>query len=133
MTSAPPQMRSPAFIARNRPAKSSLNPSNPPSSVSNAGNSPPASPPHWMSSLTPASQTHKLAFPNFLSYVRPKLPLQIAATVNTAMPRGPGEAFSMQSINPIDRDALRDQFRNAQPFPFFYIDNFLKEDFDVEE
>ena len=35
----------------------------------------------------------------------------------------------MQSINPIDRDALRDQFRHAQPFPFFCIDNFLKEDF----
>jgi hypothetical protein len=35
----------------------------------------------------------------------------------------------MHLINPIDRDALRDQFRNAQPFPFFCIDNFLEEHF----
>jgi Rps23 Pro-64 3,4-dihydroxylase Tpa1-like proline 4-hydroxylase len=32
-------------------------------------------------------------------------------------------------INPIDQDALRDQFRNAQPYPHFKIDNFLNEEF----
>lgn len=35
-------------------------------------------------------------------------------------------------INPIDRDALRDQFKNAQPFPYFNIDNFLNEQFAEE-
>jgi len=33
------------------------------------------------------------------------------------------------AINPIDRDALRAQVRAAKPFPFFQVDNFLKEDF----
>jgi Rps23 Pro-64 3,4-dihydroxylase Tpa1-like proline 4-hydroxylase len=28
-------------------------------------------------------------------------------------------------INPLDREALRNQFRNAQPFPYMVIDNFL--------
>lgn len=32
-------------------------------------------------------------------------------------------------IAPIDRDALRDQVRNSQPFPHFCIDNFLMPDF----
>src|SRR3954453_19599594 len=32
-------------------------------------------------------------------------------------------------INPIDQDALRDQFRNAPPYPHFKIDNFLTEEF----
>jgi Rps23 Pro-64 3,4-dihydroxylase Tpa1-like proline 4-hydroxylase len=32
-------------------------------------------------------------------------------------------------INPIDRETLRQQFQNATPFPFFCIDNFLREDF----
>src|SRR5688572_391297 len=32
-------------------------------------------------------------------------------------------------INPIDREALRRQFQSAEPFPFFKIDNFLREDF----
>ena len=32
-------------------------------------------------------------------------------------------------INPIDRDALRDRVRGAQPFPQFCIDNFLEESF----
>jgi hypothetical protein len=35
----------------------------------------------------------------------------------------------MDLINSIDRDALRNQFQNATPFPFFCIDNFLREDF----
>jgi hypothetical protein len=35
----------------------------------------------------------------------------------------------MDLINPIDKDALRSQFQNAIPFPFFCIDNFLREDF----
>src|SRR6266576_1156521 len=35
-------------------------------------------------------------------------------------------------INPIDQDALRDEFQNAQPFPFFRIDNFLDEQFAEE-
>jgi len=32
-------------------------------------------------------------------------------------------------INPIDRDALRDQFQKAKPVPWFKIDNFLRRDF----
>ena len=32
-------------------------------------------------------------------------------------------------INPIDRDALRNQFQNAKPVPWFKIDNFLTPDF----
>ena len=32
-------------------------------------------------------------------------------------------------INPIDREALRQQVRSAKPFPFFKIDNFLEEGF----
>ena len=35
-------------------------------------------------------------------------------------------------INPIDQDALREEFQNAQPFPFFRIDNFLNEQFAEE-
>jgi Rps23 Pro-64 3,4-dihydroxylase Tpa1-like proline 4-hydroxylase len=35
----------------------------------------------------------------------------------------------MECINPIDRQALRDRFQNAEPFPFFCIDRFLNEDF----
>ena len=35
-------------------------------------------------------------------------------------------------INPIDREALRRQFQSARPFPFFKIDNFLREDFAEE-
>lgn len=35
----------------------------------------------------------------------------------------------MQLINPIDRENLREQFKNAQPFPFFCIDDFLDENF----
>jgi 2OG-Fe(II) oxygenase superfamily len=33
------------------------------------------------------------------------------------------------TINPIDRDALRDRVRKADPFPHFKIDNFLDEEF----
>jgi len=32
-------------------------------------------------------------------------------------------------INPIDKEALRNEFQNAQPFPFFCIDNFLDDEF----
>jgi Rps23 Pro-64 3,4-dihydroxylase Tpa1-like proline 4-hydroxylase len=32
-------------------------------------------------------------------------------------------------INPIDRNALRDQFQKAKPVPWFKIDNFLRRDF----
>lgn len=32
-------------------------------------------------------------------------------------------------LNPIDRDFVREQFRNAQPFRFFCIDNLLRDDF----
>src|SRR5688572_26803832 len=32
-------------------------------------------------------------------------------------------------LAPIDLEAVRSQYRNAQPFPFFVIDNFLQEDF----
>ena len=32
-------------------------------------------------------------------------------------------------INPIDKESLRNEFQNAQPFPFFCIDNFLDEEF----
>lgn len=32
-------------------------------------------------------------------------------------------------LNPIDIQAIRDRALSAQPFPHFYIDNFLKEDF----
>jgi hypothetical protein len=35
-------------------------------------------------------------------------------------------------INPIDRDALRNQFRDAKPYPFFAIDDFLNSDFAEE-
>lgn len=37
--------------------------------------------------------------------------------------------MTMELINPIDRDALRAKIRDAQPFPHFCIDNFLKADF----
>lgn len=37
--------------------------------------------------------------------------------------------MNMALINPIDRDALRAEIRNAQPFPHFCIDNFLNVDF----
>src|SRR5947207_10659037 len=37
--------------------------------------------------------------------------------------------MSLDLINPIDRDALRSQFGNAKPVPWFKIDNFLKADF----
>jgi hypothetical protein len=40
-----------------------------------------------------------------------------------------GEFLKMALIQPIDRDALRQQFQNAKPFPFFCIDGFLDEDF----
>ena len=32
-------------------------------------------------------------------------------------------------INPIDKESLRNEFQNGQPFPFFCIDNFLDEEF----
>jgi Rps23 Pro-64 3,4-dihydroxylase Tpa1-like proline 4-hydroxylase len=35
-------------------------------------------------------------------------------------------------INPINRETLRQQFQSAKPFPFFKIDNFLREDFAEE-
>ena len=35
----------------------------------------------------------------------------------------------MTHVRPIDRDALRRSVRDARPFPFFSIDNFLEEDF----
>ncbi|OKO90693.1 hypothetical protein AC629_04260 [Bradyrhizobium sp. NAS80.1] len=34
-------------------------------------------------------------------------------------------------LSPLDRDALRAAFRNAKPFPFFFIDNFLDENFAI--
>ena len=37
--------------------------------------------------------------------------------------------MALDLINPIDRDALRDQFQNAKPVPWFKIDNFLRADF----
>src|SRR4028119_2395867 len=37
--------------------------------------------------------------------------------------------MALELINPIDRDALRDRYRNAKPVPWFKIDNFLKADF----
>lgn len=37
--------------------------------------------------------------------------------------------MSLDFINPIDRDALRTQFQNAKPVPWFKIDNFLKPQF----
>ena len=37
--------------------------------------------------------------------------------------------MALELINPIDRDALRDRYRNAQPVPWFKIDNFLRPDF----
>ena len=37
--------------------------------------------------------------------------------------------MSLDLINPIDQDALKHQFQNAKPVPWFKIDNFLKEDF----
>jgi Rps23 Pro-64 3,4-dihydroxylase Tpa1-like proline 4-hydroxylase len=38
----------------------------------------------------------------------------------------------MELINPIDREALRNNFRNAKPFPFFCVDNFLRQEFAEE-
>ena len=35
----------------------------------------------------------------------------------------------MELINPFDRDTLKNKIKNAQPFPYFYIDNFLEESF----
>jgi len=35
----------------------------------------------------------------------------------------------MEIIRPIDRDSLRERVRKAEPFPFFFIDNFLDEAF----
>jgi Rps23 Pro-64 3,4-dihydroxylase Tpa1-like proline 4-hydroxylase len=35
----------------------------------------------------------------------------------------------MNPINPLDREQLRDQYQNAQPFPFFRVDNFLEQQF----
>lgn len=35
-------------------------------------------------------------------------------------------------INPIDRKALRDRVKWAEPFPFFYLDDFLDQDFAAE-
>ncbi len=32
-------------------------------------------------------------------------------------------------INEVDREALREQVRSSEPFPFFYLDNFLEESF----
>jgi hypothetical protein len=37
--------------------------------------------------------------------------------------------MSLDLINPIDKDALRNEFQNAKPVPWFKIDNFLREDF----
>jgi len=37
--------------------------------------------------------------------------------------------MSLDLINPIDRDALRDQFQSAKPVPWFKIDHFLRPDF----
>jgi len=37
--------------------------------------------------------------------------------------------MSLELINPIDKDALRNEFQNARPVPWFKIDNFLREDF----
>ena len=37
--------------------------------------------------------------------------------------------MSLDLINPIDRDALKQQFQNAKPVPWFKIDNFLKPEF----
>jgi 2-oxoglutarate-Fe(II)-dependent oxygenase superfamily protein len=37
--------------------------------------------------------------------------------------------MSLDLINPIDRESLRQQFQNAKPVPWFKIDNFLKADF----
>lgn len=39
---------------------------------------------------------------------------------------------SFELINPLDRDALREQVSKAAPFPHFCIDNFLKESFAEE-
>lgn len=35
----------------------------------------------------------------------------------------------MKEINQFDKETIKNQVRNAEPFPHFYIDNFLKEDF----
>ena len=37
--------------------------------------------------------------------------------------------MALDLINPIDRDALRQQYQSAKPVPWFKIDNFLKSDF----
>jgi hypothetical protein len=37
--------------------------------------------------------------------------------------------MTLDLINPIDRDALRDQYQGASPVPWFKIDNFLKPEF----
>src|SRR5687768_5000054 len=37
--------------------------------------------------------------------------------------------MTLDLINPIDRDAIRAQFQNAKPVPWFKIDNFLRADF----
>ena len=45
---------------------------------------------------------------------------------------GSRDDLSRSMINPIDRDALRQQVRRAEPFPFFCIDDFLDRDFAAE-
>src|SRR4051812_43931217 len=37
--------------------------------------------------------------------------------------------MGMDLINRIDRDALRNQYQNGKPVPWFKIDNFLRQDF----
>ena len=42
----------------------------------------------------------------------------------------PGEVLNLGDfLNPIDRDALRNQVRCSTPVPNFLIDNFLRQDF----
>lgn len=38
----------------------------------------------------------------------------------------------MELVNPFDRESLKTKIKNAQPFPHFYLDNFLNEDFAEE-
>src|SRR4051794_23690780 len=37
--------------------------------------------------------------------------------------------MALELINPIDRDALRNQYQGAKPVPWFKVDNFLRDDF----
>ena len=37
--------------------------------------------------------------------------------------------MSLDLLNPIDRDALRQQYQGGKPVPWFKIDNFLRADF----